>query len=101
MPAPVGSLSDDATAVLASQPIIKHLGRAFLYIILDLEYTSVELLIAPVKGLELHTTLMGQGIHSPFRGHEQHIGHQAPHDGRERLQLLLQPPEEISPHLAS
>jgi hypothetical protein len=45
------------------------------------------------------TSLMGQGIHSPPAGNERGVGHETGRDGRERLQLLLQPPEEAEAHL--
>jgi hypothetical protein len=47
------------------------------------------------------TSLMGQGIRSPLTGNEQGVGHETGRDGRERLQLLLQPPEEAEAHLFS
>jgi hypothetical protein len=45
------------------------------------------------------TSLTGQGIRNPLTGNERGVGHETGCDGRERLQLLLQPPEEAEAHL--
>jgi hypothetical protein len=44
--------------------------------------------------------LVGQRIHSPLAGDEGGIRHEARHNGRERLQLLLQPFEEPKARLS-
>jgi hypothetical protein len=79
----VGPLPNDAATVRAPHPIVKLPSRALQHIILDLEYTSIEVLVALVEGLEVSTALTGQGIRSPLTGHERRIGHKARHYGRE------------------
>jgi hypothetical protein len=59
----------------------------------------IEVLIRPVEDFEMPTSLSGQGIHSPLAGNKGCIGHKVCCDGRERLQLLLQPPKKAKPHL--
>jgi hypothetical protein len=59
----------------------------------------VEILGCPIKDFEMATSLMGQSICIPLVGNERGEGHETGHDGREQLQLLLQPPEEAEAHL--
>jgi hypothetical protein len=59
----------------------------------------VEVLGYPIKDFKMPTSLTVQGIRSPLAGNERGEGHETGHDGREQLQLLLQPSEEIEAHL--
>jgi hypothetical protein len=74
-------LLDDAAIVRTPHPIVKRPSRVLQHVVFDLEYTSVEVLVAPVKSLEVPIALADQGILSPLIGHERHIGHEAHHDG--------------------
>jgi hypothetical protein len=51
----------------------------------------------PTNSFEVHAALAGQGIRSPFTGYERRVGHQAHHDGRERLAPLATTRENESP----
>jgi hypothetical protein len=64
-----------------------------------LEDPAIEVFGYPIKDFEIPTSLTGQGICSPLAGNERGVGHETGCDGRERLQLLLQPPEEAEAHL--
>ena len=59
----------------------------------------VEVLGYLIKDFKMPTPLTGQGIRRPLAGNERGVGHEAGRDRRERLQLLLQPPEEAEAHL--
>jgi hypothetical protein len=72
-------------AMRTPHPIVKRPSCALQHVVFDLEYISIEVLVALVEGLEVPIALMGQGIRSPLIGHERRIGHKAHHDGRERL----------------
>jgi hypothetical protein len=50
-----------------------------------MEYTSIEVLVDSIEGLEVPTSLARQGIRIPFTGHKRRIGHESRHNGWERL----------------
>jgi hypothetical protein len=54
-----GPLSDDDAAVRTPHHMIKCPDRVLLHVIFNLEHTSVEVLVTPSKGLEVHAALAG------------------------------------------
>jgi hypothetical protein len=81
----VGPISNDVAAVRTPHPIVKRPRIALSHVVFDLEHTSIEVLVAPIEGLEVHTSLARQGIRSPLISHKRRIGHKARHNERERL----------------
>jgi hypothetical protein len=53
-----------------THPIVKRLSRALQHVVLYLEYTSIEVLVALIEGLEVPTALASQVIRSPHTRHE-------------------------------
>jgi hypothetical protein len=71
----VGPLPDNTAAMRAPHPIVKCPHRLLQHVIFDMEHTSIEVLVDSIEGLEMPTSLAGQGIRSPFTAHKKHIGH--------------------------
>jgi hypothetical protein len=86
---PIRPFSDSLSAVRAPHPIKKSPSRPLHHRVLDLEDFALEAFVRLVKGLEVPAPLAGQGIHGPLAGDEGGEGHEARHNGREHLQLLL------------
>jgi hypothetical protein len=61
----VGPLLNDAAAGRTPHPIVKRYSSALQHIVFDQEYTSVEVLVALVKGFEVPAALVS---HPGFRG---------------------------------
>jgi hypothetical protein len=86
---PVRPLPDSLSTVRAPHPIKKCPSRPLQHRVLDLEDFTLEAFVRLVEGLEVPTPLAGQGIHGPIAGDEGGEGHEARHNGREHLELLL------------
>ena len=86
---PVGPLPDSLSAVRAPHPIEKRPSRPLQHWVLDLEDPALEAFVRLVEDFEVLAPLTGQGIHGPLAGDEGGEGHEARHNGREHLQLLL------------
>jgi hypothetical protein len=86
---PVRPLPDSLSAVRAPHPIEKCPNRPLQNRVLNLEDFTLEAFVRLVEDLEMPTSLAGQGIHGPLTGDEGGEGHEAHHNCREHLQLLL------------
>jgi hypothetical protein len=86
---PVGPLPNSLSAVRAPHPIKKCPSRTLQHRVLDLEDSELEAFVRLVEDLKVPASLTGQGIHGPLAVDEGGEGHEARHNGREHLQLLL------------